>query len=830
MSNKDDLRIIDLNGSWTLTHIPSGRCHPARVPGSVHKDLLAANAIEDPFYRDREDQLRWIGSSDWQYERTFDVSEDVLAHANLVLRCEGLDTLAEIRVNEERLASADNMYRTWEFDLKSVLKPGENSIRILFQSPLPVMQAGQAVRKLFGWHGPREPEGRAWIRKEPCNFGWDWGPVMISCGIWRPISIQAWNGPRFENVLIRQEHETAPNLVRLNLTPEIRSSSADSRIQVRAILRNETVASAVFDCDEPISLLIHDPELWWPNNMGEQPLYEIELSLIAAGGGIIDRVTRKIGLRTLKLDRHPDAWGESFQFVVNGVPFFAKGANWIPGDAVPTRMTRDSYLALIQAAADANMNMLRVWGGGIYEEDCFYDICDELGICVWQDFMFACSGYPTFDDSFMSSVEEEARDNIRRIRHHACLALWCGNNELEQGLVGPEWSNTQMSWSDYSRLFDQLLPTLVQELDPDRDYWPCSPHTPRGDRTQFNDPTSGDAHLWSVWHGREPFEWYRTCTHRFNSEFGFQSFPEPRTAYAFTQPGDRNITSYVMEHHQRSGIGNTLIMQYMLEWFRLPDSFENTLWLSQILQGMAMKYAVEHWRRSMPRGMGTLYWQLNDCWPVASWASIDFFGRWKALHYMARHFFAPTLLSALENVEDGSVSLHITNDQLVDQSGEVGYKLMTLQGEQLETGWIPFNARANANTQIEKLDLKEYLEKHGPRNLIFWAGIKNPISCAGAENLVLFSRPKHLDLPETSIRKELQQDDHGLFSLTLQADTPVLWAWVESTGVEATFSDNFFHLVPGRPRSIRVSTPESVTQEELENELRISHLADTYSS
>ena len=288
------------------------------------------------------------------------------------------------------------------------------------------------------------------------------------------------------------------------------------------------------------------------------------------------------------------------------------------------------------------MNMLRVWGGGIYEDDIFYEICDELGLCIWQDFMFACSTYPTFDEKFMDNVKAEAIDNIRRLRHHPCLALWCGNNELEQGQVGEKWTEWTMSWTDYSKLFDKMLPELVDQLDPQTAYWPCSPHSPNGDRTNFNNPECGDAHLWNVWHKGEPFEWYRTCEHRFNSEFGFQSFSEPTTVYSYTAQEDRNITSWVMEHHQRAGIGNTTIMRYMLSWFKLPVGFENTIWTSQILQGTAIKYACEHWRRSMPRGMGTLYWQLNDNWPVASWSSIDYFGRWKALHYMAAKFFAPT--------------------------------------------------------------------------------------------------------------------------------------------------------------------------------------------
>jgi len=355
--------------------------------------------------------------------------------------------------------------------------------------------------------------------------------------------------------------------------------------------------------------------------------------------------------------------------------------------------------------ADANMNMLRVWGGGTYENEVFYDLCDELGICVWQDFMFACSTYPTFDEAFIENLRAEFTDNVRRLRHHACIALWCGNNELEQGLVGDTWNGGQMSWEDYSKLFDKLLPETILPLDPDRDYWPCSPHSPQGDRKDHSNPKWGDAHLWDVWHGRKPFEWYRTCEHRFNSEFGFQSFPEPKTVYGYTAPQDRNVTTRVMEHHQRSGIGNAVIMQYMLDWFRLPTAFDNTLWLSQILQGMAMKYAVEHWRRAMPRGMGTLYWQINDCWPVASWSSIDYHGRWKALHYMARAFYAPVLVSGVENTEKAEVAIHVTNDRMEDVPGAVSWRVTDSAGKVLARGRKKVVAKALANTPVETVSL-----------------------------------------------------------------------------------------------------------------------------
>ncbi len=385
-----------------------------------------------------------------------------------------------------------------------------------------------------------------------------------------------------------------------------------------------------------------------------------------------------------------------------------------------------------------------------------------------------------------------------------------------------------MSWEDYDKLFEQLLPQTIAELDPDRDYWPCSPHSTR-DRRDFNDPTNGDAHLWDVWHGRKPFEWYRSCEHRFNSEFGFQSFPEPRTVYAYTEPQDRNVTTWVMEHHQRSGIGNTVIMQYMLDWFRLPTSFEATLWLSQILQGMAMKYAVEHWRRAMPRGMGTLYWQLNDCWPVASWSSIDYFGRWKALNHMAQDFYAPLLVSAVEDWDTGSVELHVTNDLHEEKTGSVRWLLTDLRGAVLESGERQVTAPPGANTQVAKLELGRQLSMVGHRNALFWIELRVEGKRVSS-NLALFARPKHLDLPQPNISLDIREDPSGGFMARLESDRPALWVWLTTTDAEVRYSANFFHLRPGAPFEVLITPKEPLTLADLKRQLRVANLVDTYTT
>lgn len=830
--------IQSLNGEWQLTS-SRGDALPAVVPGCVHTALLDAELIPDPFYRTQETEALWVGSTDWTYRRTFDLDETVLAHDAVLLRCLGLDTLATIEVNGRQLAQTDNMFRTYEFDVKSLLHSGQNEIVIHFQAPVPYAQARLDEKYLHNWGvtlSDSDDEhnnliyklpGGNYLRKEQCNFGWDWGLMVPTCGIWRTIELVGISTARLNDVRVRQFH--GDGTVRLEIEASVeRWGDGGMRAMAEVNFLGEPVAAGevALEGDTAVfPLTIPAPQLWWPNGMGEQPLYDVVVELVG-DGRLLDQEHLRIGLRTLRLVRQPDEWGESFHFEANGVPFFAKGANWIPADSFLDRLSADDYERLIHDSALVNMNMLRVWGGGIYEEEIFYELCDEYGICVWQDFMFACATYPTFDDAWMASVEQEARDNIKRLRHHASLALWCGNNELEQGLVGPEETETTMSWAEYGRLFDTLLPKLVQDLDPQTDYWPCSPHTPHGDRHHFNDPTCGDAHIWNVWHGLEPFEFYRTCLHRFNSEFGFQSFPEPRTVESFTEPDDRNITSFVMEHHQRSLDGNQRIMHYMLDWFRLPTSFVSTVWLSQIQQGMAIKYAVEHWRRTMPRGMGTLYWQLNDCWPVASWSSIDYDGRWKALHYMARHFFAPQLISAVEDVGAGTVEIHLTNDEEA-RDAVVAWQLLTVEGDVVENGRFPTQLPHNGSTHTKTLTLNKPINQQTPRNLLLHLELQDDENTL-SENIVLFCRPKHLSLQEPTYYTSWSHEADGLYDLTIETDDVALWVWLETADLDCRLSDNFFHLLPGHPKTITLLCDEEVGLDEVKTAVQLRSLTDTY--
>lgn len=824
----------DLGGRWHVHAADSNDSIDATVPGCIHTDLLAAGKIDDPYYRDNELKQMWIGETTWVYSRSFPVTAELLRHRNVILRCEGLDTLATVRLNGKKVGSTGNAFRTWEFPVGALLIEGDNYLEVTFETTIPYITKRQKKRflNLTGINHHRI-SGSNYIRKSQCNYGWDWGPRCVTAGIWRPITLIAYDDGRIRDVAIAQKHTKRSKRVELAVDVQLTDQPSRELIADVAVNHGDTVVGTTrvgfTGKHAQTKIVVSDPHLWWPNGLGAQELYTVSVEVLAADGTVSDQKRKTIGLRTIELDQHDDKWGLSFQFVVNGVPFFAKGANWIPADTFVTRITPQFYEYLLQSARDANMNMLRVWGGGIYEPDIFYDICDRLGLCVWQEFMFSCSAYPAFDETFMENVRHEAIDNVRRIRHHASLALWCGNNEIEQigGLVGKNTDAGEMTWKEYRSLFDKLLPSVVAKHDPEHPYWPSSPHSPVGDRIDVNNPHSGDAHLWSVWHGRLPFEWYRTCEHRFNSEFGFQSFPEPRIVEGFTEPEDRNITSPVIEHHQRSGIGNDAIIQYMLSWFRLPTTHDMVLWTSQILQGMAMKYAVEHWRRSMPRGMGTLYWQINDCWPAPSWASIDFAGNWKALHFMARRFFNPVLVSIVEDASAGSAEIHVTSDLRNRMSGVVTWALVTTGGKIIESATVPVDLKPLRNRLLTKLKLEKFLSEHGAQNLLLYVDFAVDGEVI-SDNLATFVRPKHLQLAAPVFRTSVRESGPGQFSVSVSANQPALWVWLDLAGSTARYSDRFVHLKPGVAREFVVRPATAIAAAELQKQLRVMSLTDTF--
>lgn len=827
------MKQIELDGSWQLRDHDGEFSLQASVPGCVHTDLLAAEIIPDLWYRNNEKDVHWVDQRGWVYERRFDCPAEIQNTARQFLRFEGLDTLATVLLNGEEVGRADNMHRTWEFDVSGKLSAEGNVVQVNFYSPTPLMQEGTNKRHLPCWNLFHiDYAGKSYVRKMACAFGWDWGPMAPTMGMWRPCHILGVDS-RIMDVRVNQEHN-ADNVV-VRMTTEI---EGEGLVTARLCRGGVEVATSMGDGP----LVVRDPELWWPNGMGDQPLYELEAILTNETGVQLDRRTYSIGLRAIELIREKDAFGESFRFRINGCDTFAKGGNWIPCDVFPSRIRTETYRDLIKSCADCGMNMIRVWGGGIYEDERFYDLCDEYGILIWQDFMFACSTYPFFDETFVANCVDEAKDNIRRIRHRACLALWCGNNELEQGLVNfkeDAWTKTSMPADIYCSFFDETLAQIVDEEDGVTPYWPSSAHTPGENRAEHWDSSCGDAHAWTVWFGGQPIEAQRDWTFRFMSEFGFQSFPELKTIEAFTEPEDRNLGSWIMDYHQRSGPGNHTIYRYMMEWFRVPNTFENSLWMTQMIHGLCIQYAAEHARRIQGRMNGLLYWQINDIWPGATWASIDVYGRWKALQYMAKRFFAPVLVSLLEDFDKEVMEVHVSNHRPDGFAGTVKWLATNCAGDVLATGDFDAEAESQSNTLIGKIDCAELrtlggtpripttrvyannVPTEGDRDLLVWAFLEEE----GNEifrNLGFFAKPKYWMLKEPAIDVSVSAKGSDIV-IDSDAKTCAPWTRLELTNSDERFSDNFLHIVPGHPAQVRIEDTQ-LTVDQVVQQLKVTPL------
>ena len=820
----------NLSGTWQFRQSGSKEWLPATVPGGVHSDLLALGRIPDPFVADNEKKVQWVAESDWEYRRSFTVDLALADEERKTLVYDGLDTLAEVSLNGRLLGKTDNMFRRWAWDVGNLLKAGRNDLLILFRAPLPFIKARQAKNPLVG--GGDIPGG-PYLRKAPCQWGWDWGPKLPPIGIWKDIRLEGYRQAQFEDVHIRQSHADRKVTIRAevalkqwkqsDLQLTLKVTSPDGKVQTVKAKPDQTT-DGILTCN--LQAAIINPQLWWPNGFGSQPLYRVEVSLESAKT-VLDQRRYQVGLRTIELRREPDEWGESFTFVVNRVPIFAKGADWIPADSLPTRIS-DAYMErLIGDAAAAHMNMLRVWGGGFYEEERFYDLCDRYGILVWQDFIFACGIYPE-EGAFAENVRVEALENVRRLRHRASLALWCGNNEMEQGWADWKWNApdqpaNQRLKAGYDRMFHHLLPDVVAAEDPDRPYWPSSASS----GIPFANPNSqqrGDVHYWDVWHGRKPFSAYREQFPRFMSEFGFQALPPYKTVQMYAELKDQNMTSYVMEHHQRSGSGNGLMVSQMTDAFRMPKDFQSLVYLSMVLQAEGIRYGVEHWRRHPERVSGTLIWQLNDCWPVASWSSIDYFGRWKALHYAACKFYAPILLTVEDKAEQ--MGLFVTNDTTRAWTGEVRWSLETLAGEQLDQGVEKVSAAALAATRVRSLDFSGQIRDENRRQVVFiaelWKGKK-----LQARQLATFAPNKHLELAAPQIETKVSIAG-GQLSLQLTAICLARFVAVELEGVDVVFSDNYFDLPAGQAVTVTCPLPTGWTLEQAGQALRLRSLYDSY--
>ncbi|MEJ2757315.1 MAG: glycoside hydrolase family 2 protein [Anaerolineales bacterium] len=741
-----------LSGKWQFRQVGLKEWSPANVPGGVHTDLLALDLIPDPFVGDNEKRVSWVAESNWEYLCQFDVIPEIFEQSQIWLVCDGLDTLATVSLNEQVLGKTNNMYRQYRWDVKKFLKPEGNIIHITFESPVQYIAEKESIRSMPSvYHAiPGGPH----LRKAPSQFGWDWGPKLPPIGIWKDIRLEGASDARLSEVHLRQIHQDNQIKITAALSLE-RLKDIPLRAKLSVTAPDGEVfeeAASISDRNEAtISLPIENPQLWWPNGYGGQPLYQIAVSLFK-NDTLLEEKDYQLGLRTIELRQDEDQWGRTFEFVVNGVRIFAKGSDWVPADSFPTRVTDQQLEKLIHDAASTHQNMLRVWGGGFFEEDRFYDLCDRYGILIWQDFIFACSVYPLNDPDFVENLHIEVIENVRRLRHRTSLALWCGNNEMEWGWADWGWNRPELQdlKEAYDRYFHHTLPGWVDDEDPDHAYWPSSPSS----GIPFEDPNGqkqGNAHYWDVWHGGKPFTAYRQQYPRFMSEFGFQALPPMDTIRTFADESEWNMTSYIMEQHQKNASGNSLMVKQMLDSFRLPKDFQSMVYLSLVLQAEGIRYGVEHWRRHMDRVAGTLYWQLNDCWPVASWSSLDYFGRWKALHYAARRFYAPVMLS----IEDDPPQhgLYVTNDTQTKWQGTIDWTLETLDGNVLTKGTETVKVFPLSTAHIKTIDFERYINEDTWRNLTFTAELWQGAQLISRQ-AAFFAPTKHLQLANPQIKAD----------------------------------------------------------------------------
>ena len=784
-STKNDVPIkMELHDNWEFKKVRDTLWNLATVPGNIHSDLLENKLIEHPFIGNNEEKLQWISKTDWDYKTTFLVDRKTLQKRHIELSFEGLDTYASVFLNDSLILKTNNAFREFQVEVKSILK-AENELRIVFEkTSISEDKEKNSLKYTL-------PEGnRIFTRKAQFQYGWDWGPKLNTSGIWRPIKLTAWNDYKIENI----------NIIQNTLTDSIASlivEIADSNFS-KDVLNYEVYINDTLQFQKPekpeIPITIKNPKRWWPHNLGEPYLYDIKV-VVRNGKTILDSVLVKKGLRTIDLITEKDSIGESFYFKVNDVPVYAKGANYIPQNSMQNQVTNAHYEKLLNDVVDANMNMLRVWGGGIYENDIFYDLCDEKGILVWQDFMFACAMYPG-DQAFLENVQEEAAQNVKRLRNHASIALWCGNNENAEGWNRWGWQADRSEhekeeiWSYYLKVFDSILPNTVNKLT-DTDYWESSPKYGRGNpKYKFE----GDAHDWWIWHDAYPFEHLEENVPRFMSEFGFQSFPSYEAIKYINQSDLIDISTNSFQSHQKHSRGFQLIREYMERDFPVPEKAEDYVYMSQLLQAYGITKGIEAQRRAKPYNMGTLYWQLNDCWPVVSWSSIDFFGKWKALHYKAKHSFEDVLVSS--KVENNILRTYVINDDFESHSGELSVKILDFEGNPLYQFSKSIILESNASQLQHQVNLEAF--KLDASKVVVVSNFNN------SQSLYYLVKPKELKLKQGDIEQKITKTDIGfsieLSSKTLQKD---VFLYSDEKG---HFLDNYFDLLPNETKIVVFQT------------------------
>lgn len=787
---------IELNDNWQFKNVTDSVWHSASVPGNVFTDLLHHQLIEDPFIGNNEEKVQWVSETDWEYKTNFTLSEDLLEKKHFELNFEGLDTYASVYLNDSLILKANDAFRNWEVDVKPLLKV-ENELRLVFESAS--RYEAKAKEKL-----PFElPEGnRIFTRKAQFQYGWDWGPKLNTSGIWRPIKLVAWNELKIDNIFVKElqiTHSVADLSIEINKRSNV---ELDKKIIYHIYVDDSLIQSSeptYTNYQQYNKIQIKNPKLWWPHNLGEPYLYDIKV-VVKDGRKILDSISVRKGFRTMELVTEKDSIGESFYFKINDVPIYAKGANYIPQHSFQNEVKHKDYERLLNDVVDANMNMLRVWGGGIYENDIFYELCDEKGILVWQDFMFACAMY-LGDEVFLEDVTEEAIQNVVRLRNHASLALWCGNNESSEGWHRWGWQDNRSEeeieeiWSNYLKVFDSILPKTVNKYS-NISYWQTSPKYGRGNPLYKSE---GDAHDWWIWHDGYPFEHLEKNVPRFMSEFGFQSFPSYETIRYINQNDSIEISSDGFKNHQKHSRGFQIIEDYMKQDFPVPDLAEDYVYMSQLLQAYGITKGIEAQRRAKPYNMGTLYWQLNDCWPAVSWSSIDYFGNWKALHYKAKRSFENVLVSS--EVENNILKTWVVNDDLEDITGKLSLQLINFSGEVIWSNEEEIKVEPLSSEVKFELDLKTINFNKNETVLVS--------NFNGKTSYFYFVKPKDLELQQAEIQKTITKTNNGfsieLSSSTLQKDVFLF------TKAKGHFSDNFFDLMPNQTKTLEFITETKET-------------------
>lgn len=834
--------VKNLHEGWKFRQARLTNWYPVTVPGVVHTDLLQNKIIEDPFFRLNERGLQWIDKEDWVYETCFTLAADMMRKENMELVFEGLDTYADVYLNDECILKANNMFRRWSIPVRQYIREENNILKVYFHSPVKIdVPKWDALPYQYPASNDQSENGglfnkkiSIFARKAGYHYGWDWGPRLVTSGIWRPVYIRAWSDLRINDVFIEQKEVGAGRAV---IAGHVELDADKDMDGVLVTITDEATGRVLGEWQADlkrgtnrvtVDFVLHKPKLWWSNGLGEPFLYRFRTDIIA-GGELLDSKTERVGIRSLKVVHQPDKDGHTFYIELNGRPVFAKGANYIPLDNFLPRVTPENYKRTILDAAGVNMNMLRVWGGGIYENDVFYDLCDEHGIMIWQDFMFACSMYPA-EGALLDNIHQEAVDNVKRLRNHACIALWCGNNECQDAWLGWGWKReierqnkeyADKIWAQYRQQYHVTLPGVVREYAPGTFYWPSSPFAFEG---EMSGTTDGDRHYWSVWHGKAPISDYDSEKSRFFSEYGFQSFPEFESVKRYAPyPEDWDIRSEVMMSHQRGGDhANGLIETYLLNEYKKPRDFRAFLYMNHVLQGDAIKTAIESHRRQMPYNMGTLFWQHNDCWPVASWASRDYYGRWKAQHYYVRKAYDDILISPV--VEGDDLKVYAVSDRLENTSGRLQLQVCQFDGTVVHHWGKSVGISGNDSRVCFSAPLAKLLEGAN-RGTVYVRVDYTDKSGRVYHNNYCLGKQKDMDYPKVDLQTEVRSIEGG-YEVTVSADKFARAVCLSVADNESVYSDNYFDVQP--KSSVQVQVRTRLSAEAFNGSLRLTCLNNEF--